>query len=88
MHRVETHALESSQLCLVHPEMTGCRSVSLPGWSDKEAVSISASWARRLDLETLLFSDLAFLGWETVMSLAGHWIGKGWNLGTFGGTQC
>lgn len=37
-----------------------------------------------MDLKTQLFSDLAFLGWEMVMSLVGHWIGKCWNLRTFG----
>ena len=74
--RIETHPLEPSQLCPIHPEMTGCGSVSLRLRLKRSLCLFLLHGPEDTDLETLLFSDLAFLGWEMVMSLAEHWIGK------------
>ena len=40
-----------------------------------------------MDLETLMFSDSAFLGWESVMSLAGPLDWEGLELGDFLGSS-
>lgn len=84
MDSVEIHCLKPSQLCPAHPEKTRVGIILIMGWSWSEAgVCFCVMDQKIRDLESLMFSDLTFLGWEMVTSLTGHPGREGLNRGTF-----